>query len=140
MSSMSCPFCTHTPTKCTDSRPHKARSDGRRHGEVTRRYQCPGCKQRFTTHEVVVIAKPGGHRGLVPFVNMAAIMREVKRATQDGFARALSGQFPEPTDEDCESCGAGPPLCEHVFSDCTMRYCFRCKADAIEAEEANDDG
>ena len=40
---------------------------------------------------------------------------------------------------ECESCGAGPPLFEHVFSDCTMRYCSRCKADAIEAEEAHDD-
>lgn len=58
-------------------------------------------------------------------------------ADANGFQKVVGPN--EPVDEECESCGAGPPLFEHVFSDCTMRYCSRCKADAIEAEEAHDD-
>lgn len=59
-------------------------------------------------------------------------------ADANGFQKVVDTDN-EPAAEQCESCGAGPPLFEHVFSDCTMRYCSRCKADAIEAEETHDE-
>lgn len=47
MTQLQCPLCDNPETWVIDTRPTK---DGTR-----RRYECPGCKKRFTTRETIVI-------------------------------------------------------------------------------------
>jgi len=49
---MQCPFCTIDETKVIDSR---LVADG---GQVRRRRECPGCKERFTTYELAELVMP----------------------------------------------------------------------------------
>ena len=49
---MQCPFCTIDETKVIDSR---LVADG---GQVRRRRECLGCKERFTTYELAVLVMP----------------------------------------------------------------------------------
>ena len=74
---MQCPFCTIDETKVIDSR---LVADG---GQVRRRRECLGCKERFTTYELAELVMPriikqNGSRG--PF-------NEEK--LRGGFLRAL---------------------------------------------------
>ena len=49
---MQCPFCTIDETKVIDSR---LVADG---GQVRRRRECLGCKERFTTYELAELVMP----------------------------------------------------------------------------------
>ena len=74
---MFCPFCSADDTKVIDSR---LVADG---GQVRRRRECVGCRERFTTYEAAELVMPG----VIKQSGSREPFNEEK--LRDGFQRAL---------------------------------------------------
>ncbi|EED36528.1 transcriptional regulator NrdR [Luminiphilus syltensis NOR5-1B] len=83
---MHCPFCSADDTKVIDSR---LVAEG---GQVRRRRECLGCKERFTTYELAELVMPR----VIKQNGIREPFDEVK--LRSGFARALEKR-PVPVEE-----------------------------------------
>ncbi len=91
---MNCPFCGHSETKVTDSRPEESV------GGIRRRRECLACGRRFTTIEkaelggVAVLKKDGRREAFDRAKIMAGVRRACeKRPIPSGAVEALADEI-----------------------------------------------